>query len=104
MHQALLRLGRFEFTRRQERVLITTPSGNVEPEMAGFVGGTNHLLTMGLDLEGQAELDGGLVFRVEGQRARLRLGSYSEVFSLEEVERLFTALRSLAEEPGKPSP
>lgn len=97
MHQAPLRMGKFEFARRQERVLISSPAGSVEPEMAGFLRGTNHLLTMGLDLEGEAELDGGLVFRVEGQRALLRLGPYAEAFALDEVERLFTALPALAE-------
>lgn len=104
MHQAPLRMGKFEFARRRERVLISSPAGSVEPEMAGFLRGTNHLLTMGLDLEGEAELDGGLVFRVEGQRGLLRLGSYAEAFSLDEIERLFTALPSLAEHAGKPSP
>lgn len=104
MHQAPLRMGKFEFARRRDRVLISSPSGSVEPDIARFLRGTNHLLTMGLDLEGEAELDGGLVFRVEGRRAHLRLGSYAETFSLEEIERLFTALPSLAEDAGQPSP
>src|SRR5215467_11243534 len=104
MHRAPLLIGRFEFACRQGRVLISSPAGSVEPEMAGFLRGTNHLLTMGLDLEGEAELDGGLVLRVEGPVARLRLGPYSETFALDEIERLFTALPSLTELASEPSP
>ena len=70
--------------------------------MAGFLNGTNHLLTMGLTLEGEAELDGGLVFRVEGPKALLRLGPYAESFALAEVERLFTALPLLADSAEEP--
>ncbi|HKA09062.1 MAG TPA: hypothetical protein VKI99_01180 [Candidatus Dormibacteraeota bacterium] len=104
MHPAPLRIGGFEFACRQGRVLISSPAGSADPEMAGFLRGTNHLLTMGLDLEGEAELDGGLVFRVEGPKALLRLGPYSEAFALDEIERLFKALPSLAKPASEPSP
>jgi phosphate-selective porin len=47
---------------------------------------------MGMDLEGEAELNGGFVFRVQGERVRLKLGRYTETFPLENVAALFQRL------------
>jgi hypothetical protein len=47
---------------------------------------------MGFDLEGSAELDGGFIFRVEGERVQLKLGRYSEYFPTGDVETLFNRL------------
>jgi hypothetical protein len=90
-------LGGFTFERHGEQMVLRTASGSVTTGQAGFLRGIRHLLTMGMDLEGQAELDGGFVFRVEGERVRLRLGAYSEDFHLARVKQLF---EQMAAEPA----
>jgi hypothetical protein len=93
----VVNLGDFTFEQQGNRMLLKTPAGTASAGHAGFVRGVQHLLTMGMDLEGQAELDGGLIFRVEGERVRLSLGGHSEYFRLDEVTALF---RGLAAEAG----
>jgi hypothetical protein len=85
-------LGGFTFEQQGDQMLLRTPTGAASAGQAGFVRGIQHLLTMGMDLEGQAEIDGGLVFRVEGERVQLKLGGHSEYFRLDEVAALFRRL------------
>ena len=96
MASTITHLGGFSFEQQGDQMLLRTPAGTASASHTGFVRGIQHLLTMGMDLEGQAELDGGLVFRVEGERVRLKLGSYSEYFRLEDVAALFQGLSAEA--------
>jgi hypothetical protein len=89
-----LSIGGFQFQRDGQRMVLRTPAGVSETGGRGFLAGVSHLLTMGLDLEGEAELDGGLVFRVEGERVRLRLGAYSEYFRTADIAEFFQRLTS----------
>jgi hypothetical protein len=89
MAQNSVSLGGFTFERHEERIILSSPVGSVEANLQGFLRGANHLLKMGFDLEGSAELDGGFVFRVEGERVQLRLGRYVEAFPATNVEALF---------------
>ena len=87
-----LALGGFSFERQGKQILLRTPHGAVTASHDAFVRGVQHLLTMGMELEGQAELDGGFVFRVEGERVQLKLGQYAEYFPLGDVAALFERL------------
>ena len=87
-----LALGGFRFERQGQQILLRTPNEAVAASHDGFIRGVRHLLTMGMDLEGQAELDGGFVFRVEGERVQLKLGLYTEYFPLNDVAALFKRL------------
>jgi hypothetical protein len=91
-----VRLGGFELCPEGPSLAITTPGGRREASSELFLRGTNHLLLMGLDLEGEAELEGGLVFRAQGDRVVLRLGGHSETFSRAAVERCFQDLAARA--------
>ena len=92
-----LSLGGFRFEPQGEQIVLRTPEGAATTRLAGFLAGIRHLLKMQLDLEGQAEMDGGLVVRIEGDVVRLKLGGYVESFPVAQVERLF---RQLAAEPA----
>ncbi len=87
-------LGGFRLEAEGDRIRLQSPEGQVETGLFGFMAGIRHLLRMDLDLEGQAELDGGFVVRVEGERVRLRLGGYAEYFSTVEVSNFFQRLAS----------
>jgi hypothetical protein len=87
-----VRLGGFELCPKGRSFMITTPAGRREAAAEPFLRGTNHLLIMRLDLEGEAELEGGLVFRAAGDRVVLSLSGYSETFSKAAVERCFRDL------------
>jgi len=87
-----VRLGGFELCPDGRSLRITTPAGRSEAATEPFLRGTNHLLVMGLDLEGEAELEGGLVFRAAGDRVILSLGGHSETFPKSAVERCFLEL------------
>lgn len=89
MVQDSISLGGFGFERRGEQIILRSPEGSVEAGLQGFLRGARHLLKMDFDLEGAAELDGGLVFRVEGERVRLKLGQYTEFFPADNVSALF---------------
>jgi hypothetical protein len=87
-----LSLGGLIFERQGKQIVLRSPEGSVETDLLGFLRGVKHLLTMGMDLEGEAELNGGFVFRVQGERVRLKLGRYTETFPLENVAALFQRL------------
>ena len=82
-------LGRFDFERRGQRLLLRSPAGAVETGLPGFLRGAQHLLKMEFELEGSAELDGGLIFRVQGEHVQLKLGDYAERFPADSVAALF---------------
>ena len=89
-------LGGFTFERNGPKLWIHSPHGSVETDAPGFLRGAAHLLRMEMDLEGQAELSGGLICRIEGERAQLRLGDYTEAFPTSRVEALFQLLTATA--------
>lgn len=89
MAQDSFSLGKIRFERRGEQLLLKAPEVVRETTLQGFLQGANHLLKMDFDLEGSAELDGGFIFRIEGERVRLSLGQHAEVFRADEVESLF---------------
>jgi hypothetical protein len=89
MEQHEFSLGRFDFDRRGQRLLLRSPAGVVEADLAGFLRGIQHLHKMEFELEGSAELDVGLVFRAAGERVQLRLGAYAEHFPATSVAALF---------------
>jgi hypothetical protein len=89
MEQHDFSLGRFDFERRGSRLLLHSPNGLVETDLSGFLRGVRHLLKMEFELEGSAELDGGLIFRVAGERIQLKLGDYVEIFPANSVAALF---------------
>ena len=91
-----VRLGGFELCPKGRSLTIATPAARRAVEMEPFLRGTNHLLVMDLDLEGEAELEGGLVFRATGDGIVLRLGGHSETFSRAAVERCFRDLAARA--------
>jgi hypothetical protein len=95
MEQNQLSLGGFEFDRQASRLILRSLVGAVSTDLEGFLRGAKHLLKMDFDLEGAAELDGGLVFCVEGQRILLRLGQYAESFPADSVAALFNRMASL---------
>jgi hypothetical protein len=65
MEQNHLSLGGFVFDRQGKRLSLRSPAGVASTDLEGFLRGATHLLKMDFDLEGSAELDGGLVFRAE---------------------------------------
>jgi hypothetical protein len=87
-----VRLGGFHVERHEQSLVIATPGGTTEVAAAPFLRGTNHLLAMGLELEGEAELEGGLVFRASGGQVTLRLAGHSETLSRSAVEQFFREL------------
>ena len=100
MEQNRLSLGGFGFDRRAGQLILRSPEGSVTADLRGFLRGAHHLLKMGFDLEGSAELDGGLIFRVEGEQVQLRLGPYAERFPTQAVAALFKQMTMLwASEP-----
>jgi hypothetical protein len=86
------RLGGFHVERHDQSLFIATPSGRIEVAAAPFLRATSHLLAMGLELDGEAELEGGFVFRPRGDRILLRLGAHSEIQPKAAVERFFRDL------------
>jgi hypothetical protein len=89
MAQNIIALGGFGFERQGDQLVLRSPQGTAETDLQGFLRGAKHLLKMKFDLEGSAELNGGLVFRAEGKRVQLKLGQYSEFFPSDKVEALF---------------
>ena len=92
MEQNHLSLGGFEFDRQGKRLILRSPAGAASTDLEGFLRGAKHLLKMDFDLEGSAELNGGLVFRVEGEWVRLKLGQYADTFPADTVAALFTCM------------
>jgi hypothetical protein len=95
MEQNRLSLGGFGFDRRTGQLILRSPEGSVTTDLRGFLRGAQHLLKMDFDLEGSAELDGGLVFRVEGEQVLLKLGPYAERFPAQAVAALFKQMTAL---------
>ena len=95
MRGGLVRLGGFEVERRGPSLFITTPASRTEVAAAAFIRGSNHLLALGLELEGEAELEGGLVFRARGDTVVLRLGGHAESLPVAAVERFFRDVAAL---------
>ena len=89
MEQNRLALGGFDFERQGQQVLLRSPNQSVAADLGGFLRGVAHLIKMDFDLEGSAELDGGLVFRIAGEQVQLKLGQYTELFPAENVAALF---------------
>jgi hypothetical protein len=89
MEQQRLTLGRFDFERQGQRLILRAPDQSVATDLGGFLRGVAHLVKMDFDLEGSAELDGGLVFRVAGKQVQLKLGPYAELFPSDSVAALF---------------
>ena len=89
MEQHDFSLGRFNFDRCGSKLLLHSPSGLVETDLPGFLRGVRHLLKMEFELEGSAELDGGLIFRVAGEHVQLKLRDYAELFPVSNVAVLF---------------
>lgn len=87
-----LSLGGFGFERQGDQIELRSPEGRTVTSLKGFLAGIRHLLIMELDLEGEAELDGGLVVRVEGEVVKLRLGRYTEHRRTSEVSEVFQRL------------
>lgn len=102
MGDVCVRLGGFELCPEGQSLTITTPAGRREAAAEPFLRGTNHLLVMGLDLEGEAELEGGLVFRAVGDRVVMSLYGYSETFSKAAVERCFRDLAARSTPRAEP--
>jgi hypothetical protein len=92
MSADVIALGEFRFQQFGDRMFLRAPRTAVETSAPGFLAGIRHLLTMKLDLEGQAELDGGLVVRVQGEQVRLKLGDYAQHFPIADVTRCFQVL------------
>jgi hypothetical protein len=92
MTQNRISLSGFGFERQGKQIRLLSPEGSIETDLEGFLRGVKHLLKMGFDLEGSAELDGGFIFRVEGERVQLKLGRYAEYFPTGDVETLFNRL------------
>ena len=100
MTPELLSLGGFSFERKAQLILLRTPDDLAETDLQAFLRGAGHLLTLGMDLEGQVELSGGLIIRIEGEWVRLKLGRYSETFPTDRVAALFERLTTeLAPDP-----
>ena len=85
-------LGGFSFLRSEHQIVLGSPQGSVKADLDEFLAGVRHLLRMGFDLEGSVKLAGGFIFRVNGERVQLRLGSHSEDFSLRDVEQVFRSM------------
>jgi hypothetical protein len=97
MEQNHFSLGGFEFERQAKRLILRSPTAAASTDLEGFLRGAKHLLKIDFDLEGSVELDGGLVFRVEGQRVRLKLGHYAEIFPADTVAALFKRMAAIWE-------